>query len=92
MTVIYCTSAPIGIAIGIGAQNTYNPNSAKANYIQGTFDSVSAGIILYVAFVQMLAVEFSKDVRRVPRWWRKTMLFVCMWFGALVMCIIGNWL
>lgn len=43
LTIIYSISAPIGIGIGIGVHNSYNPNSAKANYIQGTFDAIAAG-------------------------------------------------
>lgn len=47
LTVIYSISAPIGIGIGIGVHSSYNPNSAKANYIQGTFDAIAAGSGLF---------------------------------------------
>ena len=59
LMLIYSLSAPIGIAIGIGIATTYNQNSDTANLVEGSFDAISAGIILYVAFVQMLAFEVS---------------------------------
>lgn len=50
------------------------------------------GIILYVAFVQMLAIDFTRDVRRVKGFWRKGTLLVCLWVGAGIMALIGKWL
>ena len=93
LALIYSSSAPIGIAIGIGIANSYEPNSTRALITQGTFDSVSAGILLYVAFVQMMAAEFSEDYRKCGRdWLKKSSLYVAMWCGAAVMAVIGKWL
>lgn len=92
MTIIYCVSAPAGVAIGVGVQHSYGPNSAKAKYFQGIFDSIAAGIVMYIAFVQMLGIEFRQDVRQAPGQWRKALLFVCLWIGALVTSIVGRWL
>ena len=93
LAVIYSSSAPIGIAIGIGVANSYEPNSTRALLTQGTFDSVSAGILLYVAFVQMLAYEFAEDYKKCGRQWtKKVSLYLAMWCGAAVMAVIGKWL
>jgi len=93
LTFIYSCSAPVGIAIGIGISHTYQPNSTSALITQGTFDSVSAGILLYVAFVQMMAVEFADDYRRCGRdGVKKISLYAAMYCGAGVMAVIGKWL
>ena len=54
LVLIFSFSAPVGIAIGIGIHSSYDANSATANIIQGTLEAVSAGILLYVAFVSLL--------------------------------------
>jgi len=92
LTFIYSTSCPIGIGIGIGIHLTYNTNAVTTNLVQGSFDSISAGILLYVGYVQMLSVEFMKDVKAASTGARKWALFWCMWLGAGVMALIGKWL
>ncbi|MCJ1297014.1 hypothetical protein MMC34_008583 [Xylographa carneopallida] len=93
LAVVYSLSAPVGIAIGIGVASSYQPSSTRALITQGTFDSVSAGILLYVAFVQMMASEFAEDYRRCGRdWAKKCSLYAAMWTGAAVMAVIGKWL
>ena len=43
----YSICTPIGIAIGIGARNSYNGNGVTANIVSGVLDATSAGILLY---------------------------------------------
>ena len=92
LALIYCVSAPIGIAIGIGVQSTYDEESLAAKVVQGTLDAVSAGIIFYVAFIQMLGQEFIADWKASEGWIRKAALLAVMWIGAGVMSLFGIWL
>lgn len=90
---IYSISCPVGIAIGIGITSSYNENGTTANLVQGSFDAISAGIILYVGFVQMMGIEFVKDYKNAAGDWRKqAALWVGMWFGAGIMAFIGKYL
>lgn len=59
MVIIYSLTCPAGVAIGIGVAETYDPESTKAAAIQGVFNGVSAGMLLYVALVQLIAEDFS---------------------------------
>jgi hypothetical protein len=43
MGVIFAFSTPLGIAIGLGVQSTYNAHSPTALAVEGIFDSISAG-------------------------------------------------
>ena len=43
----YSICTPLGIAIGIGARNSYNGNGVTANIVSGVLDATSAGILLY---------------------------------------------
>lgn len=93
LATIYSLSAPLGIAVGIGIAHSYDPGSVTALLVQGIFDSISAGIILYVAFVHMLASEFAQDYKRCgSRRTKKSILFAGLYVGAAVMAIIGIWL
>ncbi len=88
----YSAVTPIGIAIGLGVRNTYNEDSATANYVTGTFDSVSAGILLYTGLVELLAHEFifNDKMRKAPL----SFVLLCvgeMFLGAGIMALLARW-
>ncbi|KAK0529867.1 hypothetical protein OC834_000295 [Tilletia horrida] len=90
--IAYGLVTPIGLAIGLGVRSTYNENSATANYVTGTFDSVSAGILLYTGLVELLAHEFifSRKMKEAPI--GKVLLAVGeMFLGAALMALLGKW-
>jgi len=92
LALIFSLSSPVGIAIGVGIHASYDENSATANIVQGTFDAVSAGIIFYIAFAQMLAQEFPKDFEASKGTMRKIILFAGLWIGAGILAFFGIWL
>jgi zinc transporter 1/2/3 len=49
---------PVGMAIGIGARNHFNGNDRQTLLALGTLDALSAGILLYVGAVEMLAGDW----------------------------------
>lgn len=88
----YAWVTPLGIAIGLGIRSTYNGESATANYVTGTFDSVSSGILLYTGLVELLAHEFifNEKMRTAPL--GKVLLSVFeMLLGAGLMSLLGYW-
>ncbi|KAK1634696.1 ZIP zinc/iron transporter [Colletotrichum phormii] len=89
LAIIYGLSTPIAIAVGIAAQ----PNSAKTQtLVNGIFDSISAGILMYTGLVELLAHEFmfNPQMRNSPL---KVQLFAfgCVALGACVMAVLANW-
>lgn len=56
--VLYASITPLGVAIGLGVRNTYNPDSANAVIISGVLDAVAAGVLLYTGLVELLAHDF----------------------------------
>ncbi|VTO83581.1 unnamed protein product [Fusarium graminearum] len=86
---IFALSTPIGIAAGIGAK----PNNASdQKLINGIFDAISAGILMYTGLVELLAHEFMFNpyMRKAPI---KILLlaFACVSFGVAVMAILAKW-
>lgn len=92
MSLAYGLTTPIGIVIGLGVRNTYDPNSEQALLVQGTLDSVSAGLLLYSAMVELLANDFIYD-----RNFRKSSAlnqfsaFFLLLLGGGLMALIGRW-
>lgn len=54
----YGLSTPIAIGIGLGVRKTYPPESQTTLIVNGVFDSISAGILIYTGLVELMAHEF----------------------------------
>jgi zinc transporter 1/2/3 len=51
--VLYGLTTPLGIAVGLGVRDTYNPGSTTASIVSGVLDALSAGILMYTGFVEV---------------------------------------
>ncbi|XP_050280026.1 zinc transporter 8-like [Quercus robur] len=58
MATFFSLTTPVGIAIGIGISSVYNENSPNALIFEGIFNAASAGILIYMALVDLLAADF----------------------------------
>ncbi|KAF3340957.1 zinc transporter 8-like protein [Carex littledalei] len=58
MSIFFSLTTPVGIVIGIGIASNYNENSHTALIVEGLLDSVSAGILIYMSLVDLLAEDF----------------------------------
>ncbi|KAF7159348.1 hypothetical protein CNMCM5623_004662 [Aspergillus felis] len=88
----YGISTPLAIAIGLGVRNSYPPQGYTTLIVNGVFDSISAGILIYTALVELMAHEFmfSPSMRKAPI---RTVLaaFGLLCLGALLMALLGKW-
>lgn len=60
MVFFFSFTTPFGIAIGIGVSSIYNENSPKALITVGLPNGASAGLLIYMALVDLLAADFMK--------------------------------
>ncbi|KAG8412047.1 low-affinity Zn(2+) transporter zrt2 [Metarhizium acridum] len=85
----FALSTPVGVAAGVGAKPA---NAATQKLVNGIFDSISAGILMYTGLVELLAHEFmfNPHMRRAPL---KIQLFAfgCIAFGVTVMALLAKW-
>lgn len=58
MACFFAITTPGGIAIGLAAASSFDPESPKAVIVEGILDSVSAGILIYMALVDLIATDF----------------------------------
>lgn len=88
----YAIATPIAIAIGLGVRTTYPPGSQRTLIVNGVFDSISAGILIYTGLVELMAHEFmfSPTMQRAKI---GTVLaaFGMMCTGAALMALLGKW-
>jgi zinc transporter 1/2/3 len=61
-------STPAAIAVGLGIRHLYPPGSQTTLIVNGIFDSISAGILVYTGIVELMAHEFmfSPKMRVAP--------------------------
>ncbi|KAL1611522.1 low-affinity Zn(2+) transporter zrt2 [Nothophoma quercina] len=88
----YGLSTPIAIAIGLGVRTTFAPESQTTLIVNGTFDSISAGILIYTGLVELMAHEFmfSPYMQKGPVS-RTLYAFGLMMLGAGLMAVLGYW-
>ncbi|XP_056841907.1 probable zinc transporter 12 isoform X1 [Raphanus sativus] len=58
MLLYFALTAPAGIGIGIGVAEIYNENSPMALKVSGFFNAAAAGILIYMALVDLVAPVF----------------------------------
>lgn len=90
--IAYALSTPIAIAAGLGVRETLEPGTSTTLIVNGVFDSISAGILLYTGLVGLMAHEFifSTEMRRSGI--NVTLsAFACVCVGAGLMALLGKW-
>ncbi|KAK2976647.1 hypothetical protein RJ640_008183 [Escallonia rubra] len=58
MVLFFSLTTPIGISVGIAISKTYKEHSPTALIVEGALNSTSAGILIYMALVDLLAADF----------------------------------
>ena len=76
--------------IGIGVTTSYNPLSATSLLFKGTFNSLSAGILIYMALVDLLVPEFEPD-NLPPQGWLQGLGVAAAFAGCGVMSLLAIW-
>ena len=88
----YALSTPIAIAVGIGVRQTLQTESLTGLTVNGVFDSISAGILIYTGLVELMAHEFMFNTEMRKSSIGVTLLaFGCMCLGAGLMALLGKW-
>lgn len=89
---LYAISTPIAIGAGLGVRETLTPGSATTLIVNGVFDSISAGILLYTGLVELMAHEFmfSPQMQRAGLKMKMSALG-CVFLGGGLMALLAKW-
>ncbi|MFS8022818.1 putative zinc/iron permease [Helianthus anomalus] len=90
MGVCFALTTPSGIVVGILVSITYDANSSKALIVQGVLDAAAAGILIYMALVDLLSPDFKN-----PRMQNNKFLLlasnISLILGAGLMSLLAKW-
>ncbi|KAF4337132.1 low affininty zinc transporter [Fusarium beomiforme] len=90
LVLAFGSTAPIGQAIGIASRNSYDPESALGLIMVGVFNSISSGLLIYAALVNLLVEDFlSEEAQHAMK--KKDKIFALCWIGlgAFGMSVVG---
>jgi len=90
MVLFFCLTTPVGILVGIGISSVYNEDSPTALIVEGILNSVAAGILVYMALVDLLAEDFMNPKVQ-SRGKLQLAINVSMLVGAGLMSMLAKW-
>lgn len=94
MALVFSVSAPLGIAIGIATASSLNVNGETYLLVQGIFDAVCGGILIYIGY-SLLLIDFVRDMETVcvrpHKRPKQAAMFAFLWLGAGLMAFIGKY-
>eukprot|EP00053_Salpingoeca_punica_P024606 m.13855 g.13855 ORF g.13855 m.13855 type:complete len:311 (-) comp6985_c0_seq1:562-1494(-) len=91
LIVFYSVTTPIGVAIGVALNESYNENSQSTLLVTGSLDAISAGVLLYDALVNLIQPHFASGVFHQSSRSGKLAQIFALWLGAGVMAFIGRY-
>ncbi|KAG8094544.1 hypothetical protein GUJ93_ZPchr0012g20787 [Zizania palustris] len=90
MAFFFAITTPAGISVGTAIASFYNPNSPRALVVEGILDSMSAGILIYMALVDLIAADFlSRKMSCNPR--LQVGSYIALFLGAMAMAALAIW-
>ncbi|XP_047307120.1 zinc transporter 4, chloroplastic isoform X2 [Impatiens glandulifera] len=90
MACFFALTTPSGIALGTGIATSYNHNSPRALVIEGILDSISAGILIYMSLVDLIAADFMSK-RMSCNVKLQVMSYFALFLGAVLMSSLALW-
>lgn len=90
MACFFALTTPVGISIGTAAASVYNPNSPGALIVEGILDSISAGILVYMALVDLIAADFLSK-RMSCNFRLQVVSYLMLFLGAGLMSLLAIW-
>ncbi|KAL7131276.1 hypothetical protein ABFS83_13G187400 [Erythranthe nasuta] len=90
MVLFFSSTTPFGIALGIGLSNVYSENSPTALIVVGMLNACSAGLLNYMALVDLLAADFM-GAKLQQSCKLQTFAYIAVLFGAGGMSLMALW-
>ncbi|XP_051124883.1 fe(2+) transport protein 2-like [Andrographis paniculata] len=90
MVFFFSATTPFGIALGMGLSHVYSENSPTALIVVGLLNACSAGLLNYMALVDLLAADFMgaklQQSMRLQTW-----AYLAVLLGAGGMSLMAKW-
>ncbi|CDY54583.1 BnaCnng27370D [Brassica napus] len=90
MACFFALTTPIGIGIGTAVASSFNSHSVVALVTEGILDSLSAGILVYMALVDLIAADFLSK-RMSCNFRLQIVSYMMLFLGAGLMSSLAIW-
>ncbi|XVF85698.1 hypothetical protein PTKIN_Ptkin17bG0137200 [Pterospermum kingtungense] len=90
MAFFFATTTPFGIVLGIGLSSVYSESSPTALIVVGLLNACSAGLLNYMAMVDLLAADFmgpKLQANMKLQFWA----YIAVLLGAGIMALMAKW-
>ncbi|KAK3944316.1 Zinc/iron permease [Diplogelasinospora grovesii] len=89
---LYAVSTPFSIGMGLIAHRSLALNAATSKIVNGVFDAVAGGILMYTGLVELLAHEFMFNPEmREAGLSVQLAAYACVAVGAGLMALLAKW-
>ncbi|KAI4380270.1 hypothetical protein MLD38_006480 [Melastoma candidum] len=90
MACFFAITTPAGIGVGLAISSSYNQNSPGALITEGVLDCMSAGILVYMALVDLIAADFLSK-RLSCNFRLQVVSYVMLFLGSGLMSLLAIW-
>ncbi|KAG7290199.1 hypothetical protein NEMBOFW57_000197 [Staphylotrichum longicolle] len=89
---LYAVSTPFAIGMGLIASKSLALEAATSRVVNGVFDAISGGILMYTALVELVAHEFmfNPEMRKAGLGMQLS-AYACVVLGVGLMALLANW-
>jgi len=94
MITSFAATFPAGVCIGMLLQllPAFKTHSAAQRWLTGVLDSVSGGILVYLALIHFLAEDFTRtDLNQPEKFVLRWLMVIAVIVGMAVMALLGLW-
>ncbi|KAK3906515.1 Zinc/iron permease [Staphylotrichum tortipilum] len=90
--VLYAVSTTFAIGMGLIASQSLALEAATSKIVNGVFDAISGGILMYTALVELVAHEFmfNPEMRKAGLGMQLS-AYACVVLGAGLMALLAKW-
>ncbi|TKY47180.1 Zinc transporter 6 [Spatholobus suberectus] len=93
MCFMFSVTTPMGIILGmvLFSVTGYDDSNPNALIMEGLLGSVSSGILIYMALVDLIAVDFFHNKLMNSNLWLKKVSFIALTLGSAAMSVLALW-
>ena len=93
MCLMFSVTTPLGIMLGMMVffVTGYDDSSPNALVLEGLLGSLSSGILIYMALVDLIAADFFHNKAMNSTRWMKKSCYIALVLGSASMSVLAIW-
>ncbi|XP_043718458.1 zinc transporter 6, chloroplastic-like [Telopea speciosissima] len=93
MCFLFSVTTPMGIVMGMVVLSVtgYNDNSPSALILEGLLGSLSSGVLIYMALVDLIAADFFHNKMMSSEPWITKVSYIALVLGSASMSVLAIW-